>query len=119
MLRSCQLSNGALATSGDYERFKEVAGVRYCHIINPKTGMPVHELQSVSVFAESCLMAGAMSTIAMLSGRSEGAHLLRSRGFSGLFVDAGGAVEAVEPTTLELPSAKAAAGDLQFLLSVG
>lgn len=119
VLRQCQLSSGALATSGDYERFKEVDGLRYCHIIHPKTGAPVRELQSVSVFAESCLVAGALSTIAMLSGKVEAAHLLRARGFSGLLVDALGVVEAVEPTRLELPFADGAAEDMHFLLSVG
>jgi thiamine biosynthesis lipoprotein len=60
------LSNGALATSGDYERYIEVGGKRYCHILNPKTGWPVQGNASVSIFAERCLLAGALSTVAML-----------------------------------------------------
>ena len=44
------IKNGAIASSGDYERFIEVDGKRYCHILNPKTGWPVQEIQSVSVF---------------------------------------------------------------------
>ena len=60
------MSHGALATSGDYERFMEIDGVRYCHILNPRTGQPVRHWQSVSVAAPVCVAAGAMTTIAML-----------------------------------------------------
>ncbi len=61
-----QLTSGAVATSGDYERYIEVAGKRYCHILNPLTGWPVNGLSSVTVIAEQCLLAGTLSTIAML-----------------------------------------------------
>ena len=45
------LADGAVATSGDYERYFELDGRRYCHILNPRTGMPVAHWQSVSVVA--------------------------------------------------------------------
>ena len=57
---------GGLATSGDYERYFEQDGKRYCHILNPHTGMPVGHWQSVSVLAPTALTAGSLSTIAML-----------------------------------------------------
>lgn len=60
------LMSGAVATSGDYERYIEVDGKRYCHILNPLTGWPVHGLSSVTVIAEHCLLAGTLATIAML-----------------------------------------------------
>ena len=60
------LTDGALATSGDYERFFEIDGRRYCHILDATTGMPVTYWQSVSVVAPLCVMAGSCSTIAML-----------------------------------------------------
>ncbi len=62
------LSEGALATSGDYERFIDVDGVRYCHVLDPRTGWPPHHWQAVSVVSSTCIAAGAMSTIAMLMG---------------------------------------------------
>ena len=62
------LSRGGLATSGDYERFLIHDGKRYCHILNPHTGWPVHHWQSVSVLASNTSGAGALSTIAMLKG---------------------------------------------------
>lgn len=58
---------GALATSGDYERYMIVNGKRYCHLLNPKTGLSIQpDLCSVSILAEACLIAGSFSTIAML-----------------------------------------------------
>ncbi len=75
---SVALAKGALASSGDYERFFEVDGRRYCHILNPKTGWPVSDLRSVSVITESCLVAGSYSTIAMLKGESEGIQFLHN-----------------------------------------
>ena len=60
------LAEGALATSGDYERFIEVAGERYCHILDARTGWPVRYWQSVSVVAPMCVVAGSCATIAML-----------------------------------------------------
>lgn len=65
-LGNIRLMSGAVATSGDYERYIEVDGKRYCHILNPLTGWPVTGLASVTVVAEQCLLAGTLSTIAML-----------------------------------------------------
>lgn len=64
------LTEGALATSGDYERFFELDGRRYCHILSPKTGYPLEQAPaSVSVLADNCLLAGALATMAMLMGK--------------------------------------------------
>ena len=64
--RGFDLAAGALATSGDYERYFEIGGRRYCHILNPKTGMPVTHWQSISVVSPLCVVAGSCATIAML-----------------------------------------------------
>lgn len=64
------LVEGGLATSGDYERFMMVGGRRYCHILHPKTGWPLQDgPSSVTVVADNCLLAGALTTIAMLKGK--------------------------------------------------
>jgi FAD:protein FMN transferase len=70
-----ELASGAIATSGDYERYFEIDGKRYCHILNPRSGMPVTGWQSVSVVAALCVVAGSYSTIAMLLGRKALAFL--------------------------------------------
>ncbi len=71
---------GGLASSGDYERFMMVDGIRYAHILNPHTGMPVNTLASTSVCAEQCVVAGTSSTIAMLKGEQQGAAWLEELG---------------------------------------
>lgn len=90
MLRFCEISQGAIATSGDYERYKIVSGKRYCHIINPRTGMPSDSLQSVSVFAERCIDAGGACTTAFLLGAQEAQKYLSTHGYRYLVVDAEG-----------------------------
>jgi thiamine biosynthesis lipoprotein len=85
-LGNIQLTSGAVATSGDYERYIEVDGRRYCHILNPKTGWPVEGLASVTVMSEQCLLAGTLSTIAMLKG-SAGKEWLRNLGVQHCWVD--------------------------------
>ncbi len=83
------LRSGALATSGDYERFIEVDGRRYCHILDPRTGWPAHGLSSVTVISDRCLVAGSLSTAAMLKGRA-GATWLHDLGVRHLVIDEDG-----------------------------
>src|SRR6185503_7580119 len=59
------LDHGGIASSGDYERCIVVDGVRYGHILNPRTGWPVRHLAAVSVVAEFCVIAGSAASIAM------------------------------------------------------
>jgi thiamine biosynthesis lipoprotein len=91
IISSVELSGGALATSGDYERFFEANGQRYSHILNPFTGWPVQHWQSVSVLAPACLAAGALSTVAMLKAQ-DAPDFLRAQGVSWLAIDSAGAV---------------------------
>ena len=111
-IASVEMSTGALATSGDYERFFEHEGRRYCHILDPRTGWPVgcgHPAScvpsrqaggraascsqaaaswaSISVTAPACTAAGALSTIAMLKGESA-LEFLATQGATYLAVDA-------------------------------
>lgn len=90
------LTGGALATSGDYERFIEVDGRRYCHILDPKTGWPAHGLSSVTVIADRCLIAGTLSTAAMLKG-SAGSTWLRKLAVRHIAVDDNGQCSGTEP----------------------
>lgn len=88
-IASIPVSSGAIATSGDYERYFESAGRRYCHIVNPKTGWPVSFWRSVTVLAPFATTAGSCATVAMLL-EAEGLNYLKSSGFSYLTVDQSG-----------------------------
>ena len=64
-----ELEHGALATSGDSRRFLLKDGVRYGHILDPRTGWPVSGApRSVTVTASSCTEAGLLATLALLRG---------------------------------------------------
>jgi len=87
---SIELDRGGLATSGDYERVMVVDGKRYSHIVDPLNGRPVESFASVSVLADSCLVAGAASTLAMLLGVEQGAAYLHELGLPWLAIDVDG-----------------------------
>jgi thiamine biosynthesis lipoprotein len=71
-----ELAAGALATSGDARRFLLKDGVRYGHILDPRTGWPVPGApRSVTVAAGTCTEAGLFSTLAMLQGPGAEAFL--------------------------------------------
>ena len=89
LMASIALHNMALATSGDYERVIVLNGQRYAHIIHPHTGWPVSHWQSVSVQAPSCLVAGGISTLAMLM-QAQGLAFLQETGLSFLAIGPNG-----------------------------
>lgn len=78
----------AVATSGCYERFFDLGGKRFCHIIDAHTGMPIDNgILSVTIVAPSATDADAMSTSVMLLGPEAGFHLLEnSAGIEGLIL---------------------------------
>ena len=71
-----ELRQGALATSGDARRYLLRDGVRYGHILDPRTGWPIPDAPtSVTVAADTCTQAGMLSTLAMLQGAEAEAFL--------------------------------------------
>lgn len=66
------LKEGAVVTSGDYEKFVKLNGVRYAHIINPKTGYPATGIISVTVFAPKAELADALATSVFVMGKEVG-----------------------------------------------
>lgn len=89
LLDTLLLYEGALASSGDYERCITVNGIRYGHVLNPKTGWPVRHLAAVSVVGDFCVVAGSASTIAMLK-EDKGTEWLTELGLPNLWVDVHG-----------------------------
>ncbi len=70
------MDEGAVATSGDYERFFEQDGVRYHHILDPGTGYPARPAVSATVFAANTAVADAYSTAIFVLGPEQGIKLL-------------------------------------------
>jgi thiamine biosynthesis lipoprotein len=91
VIATIPVTAGALATSGDYERYFESDGKRYCHVLNPRTGRPVTYWRSVSVLAPNAVLAGSFCTIAMLF-EANGLQLLQESGLPFLAVDAAGRI---------------------------
>ncbi len=69
----------AVATSGNYERFVEIDGLRYAHIMDGRTGQPVTGMAGVTVIAPDAATADALSTALFILGPQRGAALLRTR----------------------------------------
>ncbi|MFD0940214.1 FAD:protein FMN transferase [Pedobacter boryungensis] len=73
---SLNISNMAIATSGNYEKFIMIDGVRYSHTIDPKTGLPVTGIKSVSIICPSAELADALATPVMVMGVKVGLNLI-------------------------------------------
>jgi thiamine biosynthesis lipoprotein len=70
------VKEGAIATSGDSRRFLLHGGIRYSHILNPKTGWPIENApHSITIMAPSCVQAGMLSSLALLQGEKAEAFL--------------------------------------------
>ena len=93
LLMTLELSDRAVVTSGDYERFFEQDGVRYHHIFDPCTGQPGRLCQSVTVVAADAASADALATAAFVLGPQAGWQLLEDLpGVEGLIVAADGSL---------------------------
>ncbi|MGV3461457.1 MAG: FAD:protein FMN transferase [Flavobacterium sp.] len=70
------ISGKAVATSGNYEKFVMIGGKKYSHTIDPKTGLPVTGIKSVTVISENAEFADAMATPVSVMGINAGLHLV-------------------------------------------
>jgi thiamine biosynthesis lipoprotein len=92
VLVTLELADAAVVTSGDYERFFEVEGVRYHHLLDPRDGRPADACRSVTVVAVTAAEADALATAAFVLGPEAGRRLVEDWGGMALFVAADGDV---------------------------
>jgi FAD:protein FMN transferase len=70
------ITDMAVATSGNYEKYILVNGVKYSHTINPKTGLPIRGIKSVTIISRNAEIADAMATPVMIMGIGPGLHMI-------------------------------------------
>lgn len=86
-----QLKNTGMATSGDYRNYFEQDGVRYSHMIDPRSGRPItHTLASVTILHPSCMEADALATAISVLGPEEGYKLAVAENLPAFFIARGG-----------------------------
>lgn len=92
ILATIKLSDRAISTSGDYEKFFVKEGKWYHHIFDPKTGHPVYECQSVTIVAKDAVFTDAFATGIFVLGPERGLEVLKRVGFDGVIVDKNGTI---------------------------
>ena len=81
------LDNSAVATSGDYRHWIDVGDKKLSHSMNPKSGGPVqNNIASVSVIAQSCMLADAWATTLMVMGEVNGSEFAKAHDMNTLFI---------------------------------
>ena len=73
---SMNITDKAVATSGNYEKFVVIDGKKYSHTIDPKTGFPVHGIKSVTIICPNAEIADALATPVMVMGVKAGLDLI-------------------------------------------
>lgn len=91
MVAVLPLTDAAISTSGDYERYFEADGKRYHHILNPRTGKSVTGVRSVSIIATDATTTDGLSTSVFVMGRERGMALVeRLKDVDAIIVDDSG-----------------------------
>jgi thiamine biosynthesis lipoprotein len=92
IMATIELTDMAISTSGDYERYFIIDGKRHHHILNPKTGYPAEGCRSVSIVAKEGAITDPFSTGLFIIGAEKGIKLLEEMGIDGIIVDKDGKI---------------------------
>ena len=83
-----EITNTSIATSGNYEKFVVIDGKKYSHTIDPKTGLPVRGIKSVTIICPNAEIADAMATPVMIMGIKTGLDMLNQmKEIAGIIID--------------------------------
>jgi thiamine biosynthesis lipoprotein len=80
------VTNMAVATSGNYEKYVMIDGVKYSHTINPKTGLPVTGIKSVTIISPNAEIADAMATPVTIMGIKAGLNMINQINYLGCII---------------------------------
>ncbi len=92
LIAKARLTNKAISTSGDYERYFIEDGRRFHHILDPKTGYPAGQCRSVTVISNSGIFADGFSTAVFVSGPEKGMELVKEAGVDAIIIDKDGGI---------------------------
>jgi len=96
IIATIKLSDKAISTSGDYEKFMIKDGKLYHHLLDPKTGYPVYECQSVSIIADNAVDTDAFATGIFILGPVKGMEAVKKLGLEAVIVDKNGNIFTTE-----------------------
>lgn len=87
------ITDMAIATSGNYEKYVVINGKRYSHTIDPKTGLPVSGIKSVTIISPNAEIADAMATPVMIMGKQAGLDMINQvKGLACIIIDDNGKI---------------------------
>ena len=83
-----ELTDGAVATSGDYRHFVDIDGIRYAHTMDPRRRAPLADgPAAVTVLAETCMAADAWATALLVLGPTASSEIVSTHGLEALFIE--------------------------------
>ncbi len=97
IVKVLEVKDAAVATSGDYENFFEKDGIRYHHLLDPRTGYPARGFQSVTVVSRTCMEADALATAIFVAGPVLGKKIAREASVRAVLINSLGKLEEVFP----------------------
>ena len=96
IIAKVRLTDKAVSTSGDYERYFNADGKRYHHILDPKTGYPAEACRSVSIVTDKAVYTDAFSTAVFVLGPEKGMKLVKDMGMDALIIDSSGTTHSTD-----------------------
>ena len=92
IIARARLTDKAISTAGDYERYFIAAGKRYHHLLDPKTGLPAETCRSVSIVSDKAVDTDAFSTAVFVLGPAKGMKLAKDLGMEAFIIDSNGTI---------------------------